>query len=309
MYTTFQVDINNRLTVRESAGNYQSDKVYSRPMLGTGKYEVKTESRRDMIIASLVDELGSYEDRSLSDLDVLKKYASIYDSILKSSNGNIEELISIIANSTNAGYAFSHMKSMGGIRILSVLQGARDVVDGLKDDGTFGVITTEYIPEKDASASGVFNVTMNFAGRDVEFFKKRLMDLGVEFDGESLETTTDAYKILGNIIQGLIEKAKARPEGIGAGKGEEGILEVSRMNDLLKDEKLLRQLAKYPIMTWFYSAGETSIVENLTQEMTHVLIEKAVEGNENVLKYLSDVMGKEITAENVKEIKKGSREH
>ena len=309
VYTTFQVDINNRLTVRESAGNYQSDKVYSRPMLGTGKYEIKTEGRRDMIIASLVDELGSYEDRSLSDLDVLKKYASIYDSILKSSNGNIEELISIIANSTNTGYAFSHMKSMGGIRILSVLQGARDVVDGLKDDGTFGVITTEYIPEKDASASGVFNVTMNFAGRDVEFFKKRLMDLGVEFDGESLETTTDAYKILGNIIQGLIEKAKARPEGIGAGKGEEGILEVSRMNDLLKDEKLLRQLAKYPIMTWFYSAGETSIVENLTQEMTHVLIEKAVEGNENVLKYLSDVMGKEITAENVKEIKKGGKEH
>ena len=309
VYYTFQVDINDRFTVMETIANYQSDKVYARALMAIGTYRTKTKEGKDILVYSLADELKSRNDKGMSDLEAVLKYADIYKQIEELANGDTRNLIEIIANTTKEGKALAHLKGLGGIRILSLLEGAKDIQKAMKPDGTLGDVVTEYIPEKDASASGVFNVTMNIAGRNAEFSKQRLMELGVTFGDEGAKETRDAYKILGDLIKKMLDKTVEVDESIGLPKGGEDLAAVRRINDALADDKLMRQLAKYPIMTWFYSAREKSIKENLTSEMTQVLVERALEGDTGVLKYLSDVMGREITADNVKYIKKGDKDH
>lgn len=309
VYYTFQVDINDRFTVRETIANYQSDKVYARALMAIGAYRTKTKEGKDILVYSLADELKSRDDKEMSDLEVVLKYADKYKQIEELANGDTRKLIEIIANTAKEGKALAHLKGLGGIRILSLLEGAKDIQKAMKPDGTLGDVVTEYIPEKDASASGVFNVTMNIAGRNKEFSKQRLMELGVTFGDEGAKETRDAYKVLGDLIKKMLDNTVEVDESIGLPKGGEDLIAVRRIDDALADDKLMRQLAKYPIMTWFYSAREKSIKENLTSEMTQVLVERALEGDTGVLKYLSDVMGREITADNVKYIKKGDKDH
>lgn len=316
-YYTFQVDSNNRLTVRESVANYQSDKVYSRSLVGIGEYAIFKQNEKDILIESILDELATkseldaIKDGAATKEDVLAKYAKALDTIEEIAapirgQSDTKAFIDVLANTMLPGKKLAHLRSLGGIRALSALEAARNV-----RDAKGGTIVTEYIPEKDASASGVFNTTINLAGRKPNWFKRRLLQLGVKFGKEEYteKETVNAYNILGNLIKDLTDKSKNIPEGYGDITGGDGLKAVSKIKDTLNDPKLMRNLAKYPIMTWFYSAEKKSIVENLTNEMTQVLVEKAIDGNESVLDYLSDVMGREITYENVKKIKKGDKDH
>lgn len=302
VYFNFQVDINDRLTLEEMIANYQGDKVYARPLLGVGMYTIpgKDTGARELLIESILDELVGPNDKGMDTLDVLIKYSKVLDMIEEASDGNTLDLMQIVANSP----ALKHLGTKGGIRILSALQAARDVVESGGGD-----INTEYIPEKDASASGVFNTTINLVGRNPELFKERLLELGVTIDGVSKEDTTDAYTILKNIITGLIAKYENADPSIGKPERAKNIEAVGKLSMILNDEKFMRNLAKYPIMTWFYSAEKKSIVENLVLEATSELVLKALNGDEKVLTYLSNVTGTEMTVDSVKKMKKGSKEH
>lgn len=308
VYYHFQIDINNRTTLQEDVGNYQGDKDYTRPIMGVGSYTAKTAAEKEILVADLVDALASKEQKeSMTNEDILAYYKNLLDSLESMTKGDIGAIIQVLADSMEPGRPFAHLKTKGGLRILSALEGARDVVNAGE-----GPVTTEYLPEKDASASGVQNNLLNICGRTPELFKDMLRKLGVKFDGEVWpEDLTDAYSFLSAKIQ---EALNNLTDNVGSGGlaqvgGSDNLEAVRRIQETLKDKKLMRELAKYPIMTWFYSAERDSIVENLTQEVTQVLIEKAVAGDENVLKYLSDVIGKPVTKESVKEIERGSKEH
>ena len=308
IYETFQIDINNRLTIEQTVANYQGDKVYARPMMGIGKYEIPATNiaATEAHIAGLIDDIAGPNDKNQDYINVLEKYSNLFDKIVSKANTGqskgdmLENLMSII----NTTPALSHLKKKGGIRTLSILQGAKDVISSLGND-----IKTEYIPERDASASGVFNTTMNIIGRDVEFFTKRLKELGVVIEGEGEANTTDAYSILKGIVDVLIETNEVSDPELGQLASAKNVESVKKLKNTLNDDKFIRNLAKYPIMTWFYSAGEDSIINNLILEATKELVNKAVDGDVGVLNYLSSIMGKEITSTNIKKVKVGSKEH
>ena len=303
VYYSFQVDINDRLTLEELIANYQGDKAYARPLMGVGEYIIKENETgaREVLIESILDELVGPADKGVSAMDTLIKYTKVLEAIERNAGGNTLDLMEIVANSP----VLAHLGKKGGVRILSALQAAKDVVDS-----GGGTIKTEYIPEKDASASGVFNTTINVVGRNPELFKERLLDLGVTIDGESKTETTDAYTILKNIITGLIDKYKNTDPSIGKPLRAANIEAVSKLSMILNDEKFMRNLAKYPIMTWFYSAEKDSIVENLVTEATSELVLKALDGDTRVLEYLSEVTGmRDMTINDVKNIKRGSEAH
>lgn len=328
IYYSFQVDINDRLTLEELVANYQGDKVYARPLIGVGEYTIKENETgaREVLVESILDELVGPADKGVSAMDTLIKYTKVLEAIERDAGGNILDLMEIVANSS----VLAHLGKKGGVRILSALQAAKDVVDS-----GGGTIKTEYIPEKDASASGVFNTTVNVVGRNPELFKERLLDLGVTIDGKTRKDTiieaeekrlgrkltdseksdiddgtTDAYTILKNIITGLINKYKNTDPSIGKPLRAANIEAVSKLSMILNDEKFMRNLAKYPIMTWFYSAEKDSIVENLVTEATSELVLKALDGDTRVLKYLSEVTGmKDMPINDVKGIKRGSEAH
>ena len=302
----FQIDINNRTTIQEGVGNYQGDKDYARPIMGVGRHVTKSKAAKDILVSDLVDNLASKDQKNMSSEEVLSHYAELLTKIEEASKGDMEAFMQVLADSMESGYALAHLKGKGGLRVLNALEGARDVVNA--GDGP---ISTEYVPEKDARASGVQNKIINIAGRNVALFKDMLSSLGVKFKGEAWPTeVTDAYSFLSqkltDAINNLVDNTGT---GLALAGGSANLEAVKKIKETLDDPKLMRELAKYPIMTWFYSAGEKSIVENLTLEVTQTLIEKAVAGDEKVLKYLTDVMGKEVTAINVKDITKGSKEH
>lgn len=303
IHYTLQVDINDRLTVEQTVANYQGDKVYARPLMGVGEYKIDSSDTgaRDLLIESIVDELATKnEQKTMSKEDILNYYSDLYSKIEEASNGNVGDLMEIVSSTPG----LNHLKRKGGFRILSALQGARDVVSS-----GGGNILTEYIPEKDASASGVFNYMMNLAGRNVDLFKQRLLDLGVTINGISETNTTDAYTILQQLVNRLINDYEARDPEVGVTGKLEDVEAVKKLRDTLNDDKFMRDLAKYPIMTWFYSAGQVSIVENLVLEATKELIGKGIDGDPAVLAYISDITGKNMTASDIKRISKGSAEH
>ena len=303
IHYTLQVDINDRLTVEQTVANYQGDKVYARPLMGVGEYKIDSSDTgaRDLLIESIVDELATKnEQKTMSNEDILNYYSDLYSKIEEASNGNVGDLMEIVSSTPG----LKHLKRKGGFRILSALQGARDVVSS-----GGGNILTEYIPEKDASASGVFNYMMNLAGRNVDLFKQRLLDLGVTIDGTSETNTTDAYTILQQLVDRLINDYEARDLEVGTTGKLEDVEAVKKLRDTLNDDKFMRDLAKYPIMTWFYSAGQTSIVENLVLEATKELIGKGIDGDPAVLAYISNIAGKNMTANDIRKIAKGSEAH
>ena len=311
VYYTYQVDINNRMTLVDTVANFQSDKVIARVVMGGKEYTVKGDKQKEVLMHSLRDEMETKEDKSLTDGEFASKYGDLYDQLLESTNGDMDKLIRMVANNMGENDAFGHMRKLGGFKILSLLEAARDVRDAVG-----GEIRTQYRPEKDASASGVFNALMNMSGRDPKKFKGMLERLGVKFkDGEVLTRDT-AYELLTEKVNELIGKMGAPTEGrikLNGNVSNELLQAVKKINDTLEDPKLLRNLAKYPIMTWFYSAGKESIVENLTVEMTKVLVEKAINGDEKSQRYLTDVIKGEsaetMTAKEIARIKKGSKEH
>ena len=303
VYYSFQIDINDRLTLEELIANYQGDKVYARPLMSVGEYTIKENEvgAKEILIESVLDELAGPNDKGVSNIDILIKYTKVLETIERDAGGSTLDLMEIVANSP----VLAHLGKKGGVRILSALQAAKDIVDSGGGD-----IKTEYIPEKDASASGVFNTTLNIVGRNPELFRERLLDLGVTIDGKSKTETTDAYTILKNIITGLIDKYKNTDPNIGKPLRAANIEAVSKLSMILNDEKFMRNLAKYPIMTWFYSAEKDSIVENLVTEATSELVLKALDGDARVLEYLSEVTGmKDMTISDVKKIKRGSEAH
>jgi hypothetical protein len=304
VYYTVQVDVNNRLTIREGIANYQSDKVYARNIMGSGRYTVTTNRGKEVLVSHLADELGNSSQKDMSNAEIVEYYSKVLDQIEEIADGDTRVLIEVLANTMEEPNKLSHLKKYGGFKVLSMLEGARDVARA--GDGP---ITTEYVPEKDASASGVFNTLMNLIGRDITKFRQILLRLGVKIGDEEELNQTDAYSMLSDVINKMIDDMGNKVEGIGHKGGMKDIDAVRKIRDTLKDPKLMRNLAKYPIMTWFYSAGKESIVENLTAEMTTVLIEKAMAGDVGVLNYLTDITGKEVTAENVKDIKRGDASH
>lgn len=305
VYYTVQVDINNRLTVVETVANYQGDKVFARNIMGPGEYTVESEAEKKVLLASLRDEIANEDDKNLSDEELIAKYAKLYEQITDMANGDYGKLINIVHNNTEKGYALEHLGKAGGFKILSLLEGAKDVRDGLAS----GKITTQYVPEKDASASGVFNTLMNISGRNPEVLKGILGRLGVEFDGTKALERTDAYSLLKDIIDKLMAQVEGIDTKVAGEVNRDGLEAIKKMNDALGDKKLLRNLAKYPIMTWFYSAEEKSIVRNLTTEVTKSLISKALEGDQKVIDYLSGIVGKDMTVAKIRAMKKGSKEH
>jgi len=322
IYYTFQVDINNRLTIIETIANYQSDKVYARQLMTAGEYTISGDNvaEREVFVNYLIDELANKEERKQAKNmtmaqkeEMLDAYANTYNTILKQStiNGELDynELIDFVSGTMSKG-KLSHLNGSGGIKALSLLQAAKDL-----QDSNGGDITTEFMVEKDASASGVFNNLINMAGIDPEAFKKILLRLNVKFGEDEVGkgrykdlSEIDAYRMLSEVIEELIKKNANGADVVSM--DVEGLNAVNKINSAIRDDKLLRELAKYPIMTWFYSAEEKSIKENLTAEMTKTLIEKAIDGDQGVLSYLSDVTGVEnLDIDGVKAIKVGSKEH
>lgn len=299
VYYTFQVDINNRMTIRETAANYQGDKVFARNVMTAGEYKVSTEPEKEIFVDYLYKELGLDGDKETA----INEIAEYYEEILANSDG-AADIIDYVVGGMAKGQPLAGAAKKGGIAVLSMLEATKNFKDAKGGD-----ITTEFMVEKDASASGVFNTLINLSGMDPVKFKKTLMELGVRFNGKGIDPKdeVDAYNILGRLIRGELDGAIS---GETQRASEMNLAAVQKMVDVIKDDEILRELAKYPIMTWFYAAEKDSIVENMSTEMTKVLLDKALDGNENTIEYLGAIMGiTEPTVDKIRAVKPLSKEH
>ena len=79
---------------------------------------------------------------------------------------------------------------------------------------------------------------------------------------------------------------------------------VVALGKVLGYNGIVRDLAKAPVMTWFYSAGDKSITSNMIKSLIESVFTEAVNGNKEAIDHIT-----KITEKNFKEIKPGSLEH
>ena len=322
LYFEYQVDINSRLTLMQNTMNFQHYKPARDMLTKTETQIVSKAEHKDYFVTKVIEDLGLV-DKKLSDQEQAVRYAEITEALSNPDTADAE-VVSLIK-------AAEYMKDTGTVnfvkkigpksrnktvakfagkpfKLVSLLEAVNDIRNAEGGD-----IVTNHVVEMDASASGVFITLMNIAGRmPVDVAKDVLGSLGVTFkDGEKLDlgNQVDAYRKLEKKVTEVITVDDKAEE---AGVADESINEERELIETLDDLGIdARDLAKPPVMTWFYSAGAKSITRELTASIVKHVIKEAADGSTKALAHLQDVLSVEgdFTVSDAKSIKANSKEH
>lgn len=288
IYFDYQIDVNNRISLIQTVMNFQHDKVFARNLLtkSEGEYVITKKKEKEYFINQVLDELGVKKDSKAH--KQLIKFAEKY-------NNSTDKLkyLGVLTTGKEALRLTGKFRNKT-FKLASLLDALNDI-----EVSNGGNITTSYMVEMDASASGVFNTLINLLGQNVNILKPMLKKLGVTIEGE-IDERSDAYTFLSDYVVQELEK---------------NIEETGTENlDLLKELRAIgvdeRELAKPAVMTWFYSAGEESIKGNMLEAIVQQVIERAVEGDTNALNHIKRIIGrKNLSANIVKSFKRRGVEH
>jgi len=322
LFYDYQIDVNQRITARQVIMNYQGNSSLVRQIMGSAKeYSINVYEKDGQTITPIMDEtLNDLLDnlgiaKTPEDYKVMKE--QILSGTLEGDN-LIGRLRRIYADYSGEklpqalhflmgpkGTNPEIKKFKGQIPKLLKLMSALDTLGKVESNK----VNTHFLVESDASASGVFNVLSDIVGRNPVEGKKMLRQLGVQVKGSgpiTADELTDAYNMLRIAADGVLSKATKSIQENSSDEGE--------LNTLLKELDELgidaRDLAKYPVMTWFYSAGASSITDDLVKKLTEAVVRKAVLGDRKALDHLGRIIKKDnIEITDVVKIEPGSPEH
>ena len=317
MYFTYQIDKNNRITIRETVMNFQADKVIARQILmpaNSGK-SFKMGNKEDILETQMdmLNELGFQAD--LGSEDASADYAKAIDIILNKefkdkpvspTNSELiaweivdlltgkytEQEIAEALNDKNSPLKTNGKKTIKGM----------ELIDGFRVMRETGGKETNYMSETDAKASGVMNVLMNIIGFDVapeegkQTVQQLLEQLGVKLSDSDaanmLKSPKDAY----NLLQDKVKEILGDDSSEGRRRGSK-YAEVKQWIDELGEMKIdTRELAKPPVMTWFYTAGTETIVNELATTLLEQVFRKAIDGDKKAISHLNKLIGKEASS-------------
>lgn len=293
MYYKYQYDVNSRITLMNTVLNFQGFKD-SRYMLSKEKpvkYEDNSEAEKKLVY-HVLEELGvmgkkpskeQYDEaRNLlkgedvkdgvltqEQVNGINKYKKLADKVASFEGTELQKL-EMVANEVGSKV----FKKLALINAIADIQNMKD-----------GIIETDFMAEYDAKASGVTNTLL--ALMHIPEIQEILKSFGLRLGKDSTETEwQDAYRLLEDKVVGAVD----------AGKLEKlrELDEVLGMNT--------RELAKPVVMTWFYSAGETSISREFRIAIAQKLVEEAEAGNTGAKDMLERITG----LRNPKEISESS---
>jgi len=258
----YESAINQRIHLMQTILEFQGDKRMARQMVSQGEYTTNAQGA-DVLVKTLAEELG------ISEQDVLEpkgKMKALLDRYSEKYTVRSSNLISKAMGQENPFRAMSLYKAM------------HDVYVAKNKDK----ITTDYAVEYDATASGVVNTLMNLSGNPEvqEVLKKMGVNNEENLDG------VDPYNHHNNTISEL-EPEVAR--------------EVMPVIDELVDKMgfKLRDLAKGPVMTWFYGQMEENTSNIMAENIAIDLVMKANNYNNNALKKINKISGTNYTIDNM----------
>jgi len=275
--------INQRIHVMETILDYQGDKFMARQMVTGGEYTTENESEANVLIEDIGEnsmEMFSQEAKDeLNSVDITSERAlEIYKKELAEPSETITTAFENMNNKGGLSLEYIDMlsKQLGSenpFQMVNNLQAWKDVYDAKG-----GPITSQHMVEFDATASGVVNTLLNLSGNPK--VRKVLDAIGIMYKGKA-SGNADPY--------GWLNKTVAEQDTFAASGLES---EIKRINKLGIS---LRNLAKYPVMKWFYGQAEDNVATEMSKELAYDVINKAIHGNKEAMLEVSRITGKKFT--------------
>jgi hypothetical protein len=265
----YESAINERIHVLQTMLEYQGDKYMARQMVTGGQYTTKTADEYKLVLDEVMDKLNVTEEQVFNPTGELAK---AYEWMNKQKGVlTLDQLVHLSGK----------LKMDRPFETLSAVRAAWDISKG---DGKS--VTSSYMIESDASASGVVNTLFNLAGYPgVADILQSIEGIGV---GE--QAKLDPYKILSTQVEKMIG-----PDGTYA-NAEEVNTVMNRMQSVLgKGEgeygKFLRDLAKYAMMPWFYGQRDANTAYTMGNSIAVDIAKEAVNGKESALEWVNEILG------------------
>ena len=317
LYVRYQQIMNKRIHQMETSPNFQADKVYSRYMMAAPdkhEYKVREDGKitkqTELLVAQIIEETGVLKGDNLTK----QHYRDAIEIIVSGESPKVtvleEEQITAVENLVTQAeemvkkdtmlmklkYAYRMRGGKSTFKNMALLYAVNDVRTARNN-----TIETEYMFEMDANASGVFNTMINMVADPK--IRAKLLTLGLNLDGtDTFAEWSDAYEMLGD------EVSKEIAEYVGKGSTDKESLELRRkIEEISKDLGMdMRELAKPPVMTWFYSAGAVTIEKEFVGSVIQTAVSNAVNGDKKAKELIARITESDIDPKNIEPL---SKEH
>jgi hypothetical protein len=267
----YESAINERIHVLQTVLEFQGDKYMARQMVTGGEYTTANADAFNILVANVADEMGISEDEVKNPTGKLGK---VIENI-KGKNG--------VVSLADLVYLSGKFDVESPFKLLSLLRVVHDIskADGYK-------VTTSYMVESDATASGVVNTLLNISG--FESIQKILGKLGIgkyAVEGE----VQDPYNILSEVA---VANDSMR-------YNEEIKPIVDRLTTVMSNgkdggaNKFLRELVKYAMMPWFYGQKGDNTGHSMGNSIAVDIVKSAINGNTSALKWVNEILSTDYT--------------
>lgn len=267
MYFNYESAVNQRIHVLQTILDYQGDKYMSRQLLTGGDYTTKKGTQQaHALVEALADEMGISMEEVLDPKDKALVNAMKY---LDKTNGilDLRNLMSMIKH--------LNLEHMSTFAAMSTIMGMYDVHKAKDKD----VISSNYMVEFDATASGVVNTLLNLSGKEV--VQKILSKMGI---GKGEVTKSDPYMLLTNKV----------PELYGESYDTDIKPVLDRLAETGAKVFMLRDIAKGPVMTWFYGQKNTNTEDTMADDIAKNLVIEAIQSkNQVAVDIVNEILGTE----------------
>jgi len=269
----YESAINERIHVLQTVLEFQGDKYMSRQMVTGGEYTTADKDAFNVLVANVAEEMGISKDEVKNPTGNLSKAIES----IKGKNGTI--------SLTDLVYLSGKFDVESPFKLLSLLRAVHDIskADGYK-------VTTSYMVESDATASGIINTLLNLSG--FKSIQKILGKLGIGKYAVKGEVQ-DPYNVLSDIALAnntmrYTEKVKPIVDRLITvmSNGKEG-----------GATKFLRELVKYAMMPWFYGQNSDNTGYSMGNSIAVDMVKSAIKGNAAALKWINEILDTEYTTD------------
>lgn len=277
----YESAINQRIHVMQTILDYQGDKFMARNLLTGGEYTTKTESEAKLLVEAVAEELYKPKPGETQEQHMKRAKANVFnpkrDKVLAKA---VDMIASDKMDLDNVLYLANRMGINNPFKALSLFQAAHDVSTA-KDKSK---ITSSYMVEQDATASGVVNTLLNLAGNPkVQAVLSRL-GIGKDASAEPM----DPYDYLNAVVK---ETSPAYDDEI-----------TPELSELTQMGISLRNIAKSPVMTWFYGQTNPNTENSMANSLAVEVANEAIAGSKVALNKLNTVLDTKYTKNTVKTI-------
>ena len=285
----YEIAINQRLHVMQTVLDFQGDKYMARQLI-TGATKTTNKSNYKELLSAVTDATG------LSEAELLSLATSETEGILANIDSNDGQItlanllhyVKQLKSGKGLNALNSNKKAKSKFRLMAnnpfKLMGVLQVLHDIRKAKGSKEITTDYAIEQDASASGAMNTLMNISG--VEAVQKLLGRLGI--GKYKTDKETDLYELLNESVMNSDKDSSFITDVKPTLDSVSKILEYSGMT--------LREVAKYPVMKWFYGQSDENAKDDMADSLAKDIILMAIEDNNQLaLEAVNEITGNTYT--------------